>query len=44
MRKFSSYGAIDPELHYYAPRQELVDFAHQQLLGDNPNKGGHCRS
>jgi len=41
MRKFSSYGPVDPELHYYVPRQELVDFAHQQLLGDNPDKGGH---
>ena len=41
MRKFSSYGPIDQELHYYVPRQELIDGAIQQLLGDNPNKGGH---
>ncbi|MCK5524893.1 MAG: AAA-like domain-containing protein [Thiomargarita sp.] len=41
MRKFSSYGPVDPELHYYVPRQELVNFAYQQLLGDNPEKGGH---
>jgi hypothetical protein len=41
MRKFFSYGPIDPELHYYVPRQEWVNFAYQQLLGDNPNKGGH---
>jgi hypothetical protein len=41
MRKFSSYGPVDPELHYYVPRQALVDFAYQQLLGDNPNKGLH---
>ena len=41
MRKFSSYGPVDPELHYYVPRQELVDFAYQELLGDNPDKGGH---
>jgi len=41
MRKFSSYGPVDPELHYYVPRQELVDGAIQQVLGDNPNKGGH---
>ena len=41
MRKFSSYGPIDPELHYYVPRQELVNGAYQQLLGDNPDKGGH---
>ncbi len=41
MRKFSSYGAIDRELHYYVPRQKLIDGAFQQLLGDNPDKGGH---
>jgi len=41
MRKFSSYGPIDPELHYYVPRQELVKGAIQELLGDNPDKGGH---
>jgi len=41
MRKFSSYGPVDRELHYYVPRQELVDGAFQQLLGDDPNKGGH---
>ncbi len=41
MRKFSSYGPIDQEVHYYVPRQELIDGAIQQLLGDNPNKGGH---
>ncbi|MCP4698573.1 MAG: hypothetical protein GY862_17240 [Gammaproteobacteria bacterium] len=41
MRKFSSYGPIDPELHYHVPRMELADFAYRQLLGDNPDKGGH---
>ncbi len=41
MRKFSSYGLVEPELHYYVPRLELADFAYQQLLGDNPDKGGH---
>ncbi|MDM8560978.1 AAA-like domain-containing protein [Candidatus Parabeggiatoa sp. HSG14] len=41
MRKFSSYGPVDRDLHYYVPRQELIDGAFQQLLGDNPNKGGH---
>jgi hypothetical protein len=41
MRKFSSYGSIDQEVHYYVPRQELILKAIQQLLGDNPNKGGH---
>ncbi|MEK8021456.1 MAG: AAA-like domain-containing protein [Candidatus Parabeggiatoa sp.] len=41
MRKFSSYGAVDRELHYYVPRQELINGAIQELKGDNPNKGGH---
>ncbi len=41
MRRFSSYGPIDRELHYYVPRQELIDEATQQLKGYNPNKGGH---
>jgi hypothetical protein len=41
MRRFSSYGPVDKELHYYVPRQELVEGAFQQLLGDDPNKGGH---
>ncbi len=41
MRRFSSYGPIDRELHYYVPRQELIDKATEQLKGYNPNKGGH---
>jgi len=41
MRRFSSYGPIDQELHYYVPRKKLIDKALQELKGDNPNKGGH---
>lgn len=41
MRKFCSYGPVDTDLHYYVPRQGLVDFATHQLLGENPEKGGH---
>ena len=41
MRKFSSYGPIDTDLHYYAPRQALVEHAYRQLLGENPIKDGH---
>ncbi len=41
MRRFSSYGPLDKKLHYYVPRQELIDKAFQELLGDDPNKGGH---
>ncbi|MGE5341275.1 MAG: AAA-like domain-containing protein [Candidatus Omnitrophota bacterium] len=41
MRKFSSYGPIDKELYYYAPREELIEKGYVQLVGDNPQKGGH---
>ncbi|HLP46072.1 MAG TPA: hypothetical protein VK469_09000 [Candidatus Kapabacteria bacterium] len=41
MRRFSSYGPVDPDLHYYAPRKELIDQAYTQLRGENPQKGGH---
>jgi hypothetical protein len=41
MRKFSSYGPLDTDLHFYAPRKALVDRVLTQLLGQNPDKGGH---
>ncbi|VEN73021.1 conserved hypothetical protein [Candidatus Desulfarcum epimagneticum] len=41
MRKFSSYGPIDPDLHYYAPRTDLIDHGALELMGENPEKGGH---
>ncbi len=41
MRKFSSYGPVDTDLHYYVPRKELVDRAYTQLKGVIPDKGGH---
>ncbi len=41
MRRFSSYGQIDTEQHYYAPRTELIDFAYTQLIGEKPERGGH---
>ena len=41
MRRFSSYGPVDPEIHYYAPRNELIERAYTQLRGDFPKKGGH---
>ncbi len=41
MRKFSSYGPIDIEFNYYVPREQLIDQACQQLLGEDTNKGGH---
>ncbi len=42
MRRFSSYGPVDTDLHYYVPRQELVDRACAELLGEDPAKEGHC--
>lgn len=40
MRKFSSYGPLDTDLHYYAPRQALIAQATDLLLGDDPAKSG----
>ena len=41
MRKFSSYGPVNTKLHYYVPREALVEQAYSQLLGENPDEGGH---
>ncbi len=41
MRKFSSYGPINRDLHYYVPRSELLAKARTYLVGDNPAEGGH---
>ncbi len=41
MRKFSSYGPVDRDIHYHAPRKELIESAYAQLVGENPQKGGH---
>ena len=41
MRKFSSYGPVDKDLHFFVPREELIQKAYSQLIGENPNKGGH---
>jgi Cdc6-like AAA superfamily ATPase len=41
MRRFSSYGPVDKDHNYYAPRLELIERAKLQLLGENPEKGGH---
>ena len=40
MRTFSSYGPIDKDHHYYAPRTALLNHAWQQLVGEDPN-GSH---
>ena len=41
MRRFNSYGPINTNLHYYAPRKELIARAFTQLVGENPSEGGH---
>ncbi|MGE5340080.1 MAG: AAA family ATPase [Candidatus Omnitrophota bacterium] len=41
MRRFSSYGPLDPDLHFFAPRKALIEQACTQLVGENPSKGGH---
>jgi hypothetical protein len=32
---------VDTDVHYYAPREELIEKAYTQLMGNNPQKGGH---
>ncbi|MCP4148028.1 MAG: hypothetical protein GY757_09800, partial [bacterium] len=41
MRRFSSYGPVDKTQHYCVPRKTFVEKAYTQLLGYNPQKGGH---
>ncbi|MCP4138164.1 MAG: AAA family ATPase, partial [bacterium] len=41
MRRFSSYGPVNTKLNYYAPRQELIEKAYTQLVGEDPEEGGH---
>ncbi len=40
MRRFSSYGPVDTEVHFYAPRAKLVDSALAAVVGENPAQGG----
>jgi hypothetical protein len=42
IRRFNSYGPVDKEIHFYAPRKNLIDRAYNQLMGDNPLEGGNC--
>lgn len=41
MRRFSSYGPVNPKIHYYAPRKELIETGLTGLVGENPVEGGH---
>jgi len=38
MRKFSSYGPIDTEMNYYAPRIELIEKTYSNLVGEDPQR------
>lgn len=42
MRRFHSYGPVDPELHFSVPRTALVEACVAELLGGaDQDKGGH---
>ncbi|MGE5342812.1 MAG: hypothetical protein ACM3SY_15165 [Candidatus Omnitrophota bacterium] len=41
MRHFRSYGPLDPDLNYFAPRKELIEKTCVQLAGEDPSKGSH---
>ncbi|QTA79448.1 Uncharacterized protein dnl_17190 [Desulfonema limicola] len=41
MRRFSSYGPVNTQLHYFVPRENLIEKACVQLMGENPEQGGH---
>ncbi|MCU0286316.1 MAG: ATP-binding protein, partial [Acidobacteria bacterium] len=41
MRRFTSYGPINPKLHYYMPRESLIEKAYLNMLGEVPSEGGH---
>ena len=40
MRRFSSYGPLDTDVHFYARRTELIDTVLSALVGENPEQGG----
>ena len=41
MRSFHSYEGINPNIHYYVPREELITQAYHNLIGSQPAYGGH---
>ncbi|HLP60281.1 MAG TPA: ATP-binding protein [Candidatus Deferrimicrobium sp.] len=41
MRRFNSYGPINTNIHYYAPRKDLIAKSFTRLVGENPSEGGH---
>ena len=41
MRKFSSYGPVNTKLHYYVPREDLIEKGLIRLTGEYPAIAGH---
>jgi len=41
MPKFTSYGLVNPKLHYHVFRTELIDKTLSQIIGETPSEGGH---
>ncbi len=41
MRRFSSYGPINPAEHYHAPREALISKACTSLTGSKNSENGH---
>lgn len=41
MRRFSSYGPINNNHDYYAPREELIEQITNELVGQPPEENGH---
>ncbi|MBF0410066.1 MAG: ATP-binding protein [Candidatus Riflebacteria bacterium] len=41
MKTFSSYGPVSKKSNYYVPRTNLLNQARENLLGKNPEEGGH---
>jgi len=41
MRRFSSYGPVSLTSNYYTPREGLVQQGLTELIGENPDEGGH---
>ena len=39
MRRFSSYGPLNPKIHYYAPMKELIETGFTKLVGESPGRG-----
>lgn len=41
MRRFSSYGPVNPKTHYYAPRKDLIEATCNRLFVEESGETGH---